>query len=320
MRSLLTLLLSLALVIGDIGFMAEEADTEKEQSVFDLKYHADYSDSGADGCLNCHDAESDFPATKIFMTAHGNRVDPRSPMTQLQCEACHGPVGEHGKRRIRKGETREAMIDFKNHNMPIDQLNAVCSSCHSTTDKDWLGSNHEQSDVACSDCHVVHQPEDIIQAKHNQVKVCGTCHQEQQLATKRFSRHPLDYQGQMGCTDCHNPHGSDGDHMLVQQTVNDTCYSCHAEKRGPFVWEHEPASDNCASCHASHGSNQPAMLVQRAPFLCQNCHSSQGHPAIAYDRPQASQLSEIMMLGRSCTSCHTQVHGSNHPAGSLLQR
>ncbi|MBT8449750.1 MAG: cystathionine beta-synthase, partial [Gammaproteobacteria bacterium] len=98
------------------------------------------------------------------------------------------------------------------------------------------------------------------------------------------------------------------------------CFSCHAEKRGQFVWEHEPATDNCANCHSSHGSNHADMLVQKAPFLCQNCHSSQGHPAIAYDRPCINNRSESMLLGRSCMNCHGQIHGSNHPSGSTLQR
>lgn len=299
---------------------AAEQQARKGDSVIDLKLDADYSDSGADTCLRCHDEDSDVPVTKIFMTAHGNQNDPRSPMAQFQCEACHGPAGEHSNRRVRKGQEREAMLDFDKRNMPVSEMNQICSSCHDSTEQHWLGSLHEQSNVACTDCHIIHQPEGIVQAKHNQVKVCGTCHQEQRLATKRFSRHPLEYQGQMGCTDCHNPHGSTSDHMLVRDTVNNTCFQCHAEKRGPFVWEHEPASDNCANCHASHGSNQPALLTQRAPFLCQSCHSAEGHPAIGYDRPGVSPLSQTMMLGRSCSNCHTQVHGSNHPAGNLLQR
>ena len=325
-RNWLTLLLVPIVLIVLPVQAADEVDEEKAQSVLELKHNSDYSDAGADSCVNCHDAESDFPATKIFMTAHGNRTNPKSPMAQFQCEACHGPGGEHTVRRVEEGEVREPMIDFKNHNVPVGELNQICSSCHKSTDTHWQGSTHEQSDVACSDCHVVHESKDIIKEKHNQVMVCGACHQEQKLATKRFSRHPLASsdqivgQGQMGCTDCHSSHGSFSDHMLVEETVNDTCFQCHAEKRGPFVWEHEPVTDSCETCHTSHGSNQPDLLVQRAPFLCQSCHSSEGHPALAYDRPGASPLSETMMLGRSCSSCHSQVHGSNHPAGSLLQR
>jgi len=299
---------------------AEEPDLEKAQSVFDLKMESDYSDSGADNCLRCHDTDSDYPATKIFFTAHGNQNDKNSPMAQFQCESCHGPAGEHSVRRVPKGEEREAMIDFTHQNMPVVEMNKICSSCHQNSDDHFSGSSHEIMNVACTDCHKVHDSEHGVLKKQNQIEICGTCHIEQKLSSNKFSSHPLDFQGQMGCVDCHSPHATDNDHQLAQESVNDTCFSCHAEKRGPFVWEHEPATDNCANCHSSHGSNHADMLVQKAPFLCQNCHSSQGHPAIAYDRPGINNRSESMLLGRSCMNCHGQIHGSNHPSGSTLQR
>ena len=33
--------------------------------------------------------------------------------------------------------------------------------------------------------------------------------------------------------------------MLKEASVNDNCYKCHAEKRGPFLWEHPPVRENC---------------------------------------------------------------------------
>jgi predicted CXXCH cytochrome family protein len=40
----------------------------------------------------------------------------------------------------------------------------------------------------------------------------------------------------MECTSCHNPHGSTNVKMLkVGNFVNETCVSCHTEKRGPFL-------------------------------------------------------------------------------------
>src|SRR5438132_9467247 len=51
----------------------------------------------------------------------------------------------------------------------------------------------------------------------------------------------------VGCTSCHNPHGGEGGKMLVDLTVNNVCYTCHAEKRGPFLWDHPPVRENCRS-------------------------------------------------------------------------
>ena len=308
------------LAVLSFGTVQAENQVENDSDIIEMKRAADYSEGGADSCLNCHDQDSDYPATKIFSGSHGSLTDKNSPMAKLQCETCHGPSGEHGVRRVEEGEVREPMISFDKKHIEVAALNQICSSCHKQTDQShWQGSEHQLNDVACTDCHKVHVLEDHVQIKHKQVEVCGSCHLEQKLAAHRISGHPLKYQGQMGCSDCHNSHGSNSEAMLVGETINDTCYTCHAEKRGPFVWEHEPASSNCASCHASHGSNSPDMLVTRAPLLCQNCHSAQGHPSIAYTGVRSS-LSSSMLLGRSCSNCHNKVHGSNHPSGNLLQR
>ena len=288
-----------------------------QSDTLQIKQVSSYSEKGADTCLKCHDEDSDFPVLDIFKTPHGVKTDKHSPMGQLQCESCHGPAGKHTKKRIKKGEFREEMISFKQGNeIPVTEKNKICSSCHEKIDKShWAGSTHQVNDVACSDCHQIHAVKDPVQIKSFQVEVCGDCHQSQKLASKRFSTHPLNSGEQMGCVDCHKPHGSDSEHLLVGEDTNDTCFQCHAAKRGPFAWEHEPASEDCALCHSPHGSNHKAMLKQKAPFMCQNCHSSQGHPGLAQG---SSGLTSP--AGRSCTNCHSKVHGSNHPSGNLLQR
>ncbi len=68
-------------------------------------------------------------------------------------------------------------------------------------------------------------------------------------------------------------HGSAGPKLAKRDTTNATCYTCHAEKRGPFVHNHEPVQDNCASCHNPHGSNVAGMLKARDPILCNQCHT-----------------------------------------------
>src|SRR3546814_2224966 len=85
-------------------------------------------------------------------------------------------------------------------------------------------------------------------------------------------------EGQMACVDCHNPHGTINVALLKTDTVNETCYQCHAEKRGPFLFEHAPVRENCLNCHTPHGSNQHALLVAPVPMLCQQRHSHTRHP------------------------------------------
>jgi DmsE family decaheme c-type cytochrome len=104
-------------------------------------------------------------------------------------------------------------------------------------------------------------------------------------------------------------HGSVTVALINQETVNDNCYSCHAEKRGPFLWEHAPVNENCLDCHDPHGSARQAMLRLNPPRLCQQCHIETLHPT------EARLPTNRFVIGRSCMNCHTNVHGSNHPSG-----
>lgn len=312
---------------------AESASTNENSpaDAVQVKKHAEYSKKGADTCLACHDADSEFPVMSIFKTPHGlqsKNVGGHTPFADKQCETCHGPAGNHTVKRVRKGEKREDMIDFgRNSNIPVEEKNKVCASCHTKKAKAHFdGGAHQTNDVACADCHKVHQAKDPMLLGKTQVAACTNCHKSKKMATQKFSTHPLKT-GQMRCTSCHAPHGNDNDKMLKQESVVSTCTECHAGKRGPFLFEHQPASEDCTLCHAAHGSNQKGMLTQRAPYLCQNCHSAEGHPSLAEDknglierRFPAQRTGSAFLLGKSCTNCHSKIHGSNHPSGSKLQR
>lgn len=281
---------------------------------------ASYSRDGADSCLACHD---DAATLALFRGKHAVPGDPRGPFGhgQLQCEACHGPGGNHAG-RVRRGEERPPVIRF-GPDAPGDvaRQNGMCLGCHSAdVGVGWHGGPHESNDVACAGCHQSHAAADPVLETTTQPAVCFDCHALQRSETLKAYAHPF-FEGKMDCIGCHSPHGDTFDLQLVRQTVNDTCFKCHAEKRGPFLWEHEPAAEDCTLCHAPHGSNHPAMLARRAPLLCQSCHSQSGHPAILHDADGiATAMPSQFLLGQSCMNCHEQVHGSNHPSGSKLMR
>ena len=279
-----------------------------------------YSRKGADTCLRCHD---DQKIIAIFQTSHGVPTDPRSPFGQgqMQCEACHGPGGEHTG-QLRRGAERPPLIRFgSNKPTPVAVQNGSCIGCH---DADvgfgWNGGPHDSNDVACADCHTLHADNDPVLQTNTQQEVCFGCHQEERNETLRAFSHPL-AEGKMACTGCHSPHGDTTELQLARQTLNETCYQCHAEKRGPFLWEHAPVAESCINCHTPHGSNHPGMLAKRAPLLCQSCHSQDGHPSIANDaNGLPTGIPSKFLLGQSCLNCHEQIHGSNHPSGSRLMR
>jgi DmsE family decaheme c-type cytochrome len=125
----------------------------------------------------------------------------------------------------------------------------------------------------------------------------------------------------MECSSCHNPHGSQNVKMLREgHSVNESCASCHAEKRGPFLFEHAPGRESCVTCHDPHGSNNERMLVARLPMLCQRCHIATRHPGSIYDEAQLNVAKSNRIVGRGCVNCHSNIHGSNHPSGNRFVR
>ena len=128
-------------------------------------------------------------------------------------------------------------------------------------------------------------------------------------------------EGKLECTTCHNPHGSQNVKMLREgNSINEACATCHAEKRGPFVWEHAAGRENCVTCHDPHGSNNERMLVAKLPMLCQRCHVSSRHPATIYENTQLNVSKSNRVIGRACVNCHAMIHGSNHPSGAVFFR
>ena len=121
----------------------------------------------------------------------------------------------------------------------------------------------------------------------------------------------------MDCADCHEPHGSATPKNLKANSVNELCESCHMDKRGPMLYEHAPVRENCVTCHEPHGANNQKSLASKTPYLCQRCHAATRHPSSLYDN---NDLASNKLFNRSCLNCHSQIHGSNHPAGKFLMR
>ena len=288
--------------------------------VEDSAAQAEYS-SGANQCMSCHREGRDPAAHEVFLTPMGISDSERSPFAdgRHDCETCHGPSAAHRK-RAEDGSRPLPTITFDENNTAAEQ-NAICMACHDDGGRmHWPGSMHEEEDVACASCHEVHAAHDPVLDKVAQQEKCFSCHPRTRSETLRSSSHPMRF-GEMTCTDCHNPHDGNNDFMLVNSNVNDTCYNCHAEKRGPLLWEHAPVTEDCSLCHSAHGSNHAALLKQRSPLLCQQCHASSGHPSLAYtSESMDDNFQQRFLLGRSCGNCHAQVHGSNHPSGANLTR
>jgi predicted CXXCH cytochrome family protein len=142
--------------------------------------------------------------------------------------------------------------------------------------------------------------------KASQPQLCYSCHADIKPAFSQPFHHKVN-EGLMKCTDCHDSHGTFGNHQLRSTAdQNMICTKCHTETRGPFVFEHAAVkAEGCLACHSPHGSQNARLLnVPNINQMCNQCHS-----------PVAAGTIHGMNAGsaevNSCISCHTMIHGSN---------
>lgn len=270
---------------------------------------------GSAKCAECHTQQTaDFGATpkgKLFLQHPGNAIE------KLGCEGCHGPGQTHSESG---GSDAGMLVAFKTKSKTtVAARNNVCLQCHDKTARmSWAGSSHEARNIACTDCHtVMHANSERGSLRKTTVlATCAQCHQQRASQQMRFSHMPIG-EGKMECTSCHNPHGSANEKLLIAPSVNETCFSCHAEKRGPFLWQHPPVVENCSNCHDPHGTAHEKLLKVPKPRLCQQCHDPTSHPT----QPRGTTAVDARFLrGRQCVDCHVNIHGSNHPSGQRFTR
>ena len=270
-------------------------------------------------CNKCHEESND----SIKGTAHGAKNDADGKA----CQSCHGDAKEHVAARGKKPVVGDKQAKARTP----DEKSAACLSCHAGNRQlaFWESGKHAKNDVACSSCHNIHgklknpQPQPYTTTSRSiEADTCGTCHQQVRAATLKPSHHPI-LEGKVKCSDCHNPHGALTPVMVKHETVNQQCFSCHSDKRGPFVFGHPPVEENCLSCHTPHGSSHNKLLNEKTPNLCQDCHTSGSHPNATYGAQTGWLVPSTgapntgvstRLIGRSCLNCHNAIHGTNAPS------
>lgn len=258
-------------------------------------------------CASCHEEV----VTSFGKTLHGKTFEAGAHKA-ANCVSCHIGAQEHA---ASGGEQKPVSLTHG------PKASDACLSCHeSGSQSHWQGSGHQLAGVACASCHNPHEQgtgtpgaKSAVGGPGKITQKCLECHGAQRAALHQRSSHPL-RDGQMECSSCHNPHGSSGEKLLRQASINDTCYSCHQNLRGPFLWEHSPVREDCLTCHKAHGSNYPQLLQARTAQLCQSCHAQGRHQTVP------GVAASVWNSNASCANCHSQVHGSNHPSGPLFQR
>jgi len=313
------------LVVFTIGWLTyNKASHSAEFSPAELATFPSEDYVGSEACKDCH--EDQFKA--FSHTPHSRLSANNSWKGKVTgCESCHGP----GKAHLEEGDPKK-IISFKTKSSK--ETSETCLGCHAGKEdhNNFRRGEHWRNDVGCVDCHTSHSAtpiasnpgsntlvsesarrnRDLLAAnmlRGSEPQLCISCHSE----TKHQFNLPFHHkvlEGAMKCSDCHNPHGG----FELKQTrlatgADAACIKCHADKQGPFVYEHAPVkTEGCIACHTPHGSSNPRLLItSRVAQLCLTCHSV-AH-GVGAEEPAGPQHN-LNAQYANCTNCHIKIHGS----------
>lgn len=323
---LIRMLLAGGLLLAALAWLASGTSSKSPDpnETEKVKYQSgDYV--GSEACKDCH--EDQFK--NFTPTAHAKLTGLSSWKGKVTgCEQCHGP----GKAHLEEGDPKK-IISFKNKSSK--EISETCLGCHAGEEEhnNFRRGEHWRNDVGCTDCHTSHSPEprpnnpgsntflseaarrnaDLLAAnmlRKSEPQLCISCHTETKAQFSRPFHHKV-LEGQIKCSDCHNPHGGfELKQARLSTGADSACLKCHTDKQGPFVFEHAPLKvEGCSSCHTPHGAANAKLLTRsHVRQLCLECHSN-AHEIGAPDTPNFHN--QLTLRYQNCTTCHVKIHGSH---------
>ena len=287
------------LLVGAVTLMAAKQDGKAQNAVADSPASRETAGEsqyvGSETCKGCH--EDQFKNFEAGPHSRTNLSKIRGEAAH-GCESCHGPGAAH----VAGGGDKTKIFTYIG--AKPEAITKRCMACHESNpeQREFMRSTHNENGITCTSCHSVHHSTLEYLLVKKQTSLCFSCHVEQKADFQKPFHHRVE-EGLIKCADCHNAHGALRDRQLRSTPDQDmVCLKCHSDKRGPFVFEHEPVkAEGCQACHTAHGSPYPRMLLTaRVNTLCLQCHTGippGPHPQNAFRQ--------------DCILCHMSIHGSN---------
>ncbi len=299
---------TLGLATGACLFLAVHQASAQETKTIDLT-----QPPTVEACAECHrDRVASFQATPHAVLDSENLAE-RSGFVS-SCDACHHEseldhlTGGAVKPRC---DRPDQSMTFRPDEPPLAK-SSRCLTCHGAKNPRFQAGPHGRAGMDCASCHDAHGNnygrwplQKAVTSFNSALEsepvagICWECHGDVFALFESSETHRL-REGILECTSCHDPHSPQTRDMLggfKQQQ----CVSCHADKGGPFVFEHGSVRvEGCTGCHSPHGSPNRHMLVnQRSAELCFSCHAA------------VPGFHSRFTLETVCENCHSSIHGSN---------
>jgi len=267
------------------------------------KPDANADPTSAEACKVCHEElYNGWEKSPHWKTTLNAKEGP----THQGCQGCHGSVAEH------LADPTDTSKLFLFEKASAKEVNERCLTCHAGGEQHMsaINSEHAKNNVSCISCHAPHQAaaKEFLLSK-KQPELCYTCHLQQKAQFEMPFHHRVN-EGLIQCSDCHNVHGTVKPKQVRTSSTQDVvCFTCHTDKQGPFVFEHEAVKlEGCQSCHVFHGGPNAHMLkVSNVNLLCLQCHTQSSFSGA----PGTPSFHNQNTFFQACTLCHSQIHGSN---------
>lgn len=204
-----------------------------------------------------------------------------------------------------------------------DDASVACTDCH----EDKQNAEYVHYPAREGDCRFCHEPapEHLENGGPGGMKTDRTasaCYQCHDPVNKGKTVHPaLAMEGE--CTQCHNPHGSTFENLLVRPK-NTLCLECHAEipAEAGQVSKHSVILEgkSCLNCHDPHASDFDPLLVSSPKSLCLTCHDREIEITANNETREIVNISQKVGLAfphkpatwdNGCIICH-KPHGSRY--------
>ncbi|MDY6842989.1 MAG: cytochrome c3 family protein, partial [Thermodesulfobacteriota bacterium] len=156
--------------------------------------------------------------------------------------------------------------------------------------------------------------------KGSSAHACFKCHPEIQKDIFSQIAHLPAEEGK--CVECHNPHTSDNEKLLIATSSN-LCYQCHKKKKTQFSksYTHLPVEKGeCHKCHEPHSSQNMNLLTENQKEICSPCHTKEKifsrknihvplekGDCLKCHNPHASDYEFLLVKDSKdiCSSCHS---------------